>query len=812
MLARLPRLSFRAKVMVLAVFLVVIQLGAMVPILHTIRGALTKDVEETLNLAGKTFEQYMQNRNASLVRVANVIAADWPLRQAVANEVIDVEPGAPVSEAVRFEIGEVLSNLAGRDSDEFADAAIFDLNGRYLGGIEAAEDLRNGQVHAHFAGDPATTEAFHDIQLIDGMAYQTVSVPLRLQLSEAEASGWLTLGFPVNEPFAGDVAGLTGHEATFLLRFGLGRTRVFGSTLEEVSRDLAVGDVLRGDNMGSGDLEWGEHFITLKKAVLTEEDGLYVAIQRSVPAAMQSYMTLRNVLLLVTGIALLATIAAALWLSRVVTRPIVTLVEAARRMAEGIYSQPIKIKTEDEFGVLAQGFNSMQEAISNRERDIVHMAHHDSLSGLPTREIVVGEIRDALGENDQLAIINFVLHSFDELASSLGHRTADRLIQLVAGRLRDQLEEHEILGHLNHPEFVLVLPGAGLDEAEEYALELQQKLRSGFAVGDANISLQIRAGISLYPEHGVNSSELLRCAGIARGHSSQQLGEISVYKVGQEEKSLELIQIVGDFPRALQNRELWVEYQPKIDCETLEVTGAEALVRWDHPTLGRLSPDVFIGAIERAGGISQLTRWVLEEAAATLSGWRAQGREFSVAVNVSAHDLVDDFLPRHIRMLCDRYGIKAEWLTIEITESAIMHDVEGSMTIVEMIRKLGCKIAIDDFGTGHSALAQLKRLPVDELKIDKSFVLNIEDKRDEAVVRTAIELAHQFGLTVVAEGVENQASLNRLQQLECESAQGFYFSRSMEPGDFVAWARAWSRGEGADIVTLTKGREHSGRA
>jgi EAL domain-containing protein (putative c-di-GMP-specific phosphodiesterase class I) len=395
-----------------------------------------------------------------------------------------------------------------------------------------------------------------------------------------------------------------------------------------------------------------------------------------------------------------------------------------------------------------------------------------------------------------------VLHRFDELASSLGHRTADRLIQLVAGRLRDRLRDGELLGHLNHQEFVVVLPDADYDQAEDYVRDLKAMLRSGLAVGNANISLQIRAGISLFPEHGINASELLRCAGIARGHASHRLGSVGVYEPGQEERSLELIQIVGDFPRALANQELWVEYQPKIDCESLAVTGAEALARWHHPKLGRLAPDTFVEAIEQAGGISQLTRWVLEEAAATLARWRSQGLAISMSVNISPDDLVDRYLPPFLESLCQRHGIEPQSLTLEVTESSIMHDVESSLAVIDAIRRFGSRVAIDDFGTGHSALAQLKRLHVDELKIDKSFVLNIADQRDEAVVRTAIELAHKFGLTAVAEGVEDEACLTRLKQLGCESAQGFFISRSLPADEFVAWARAFATGGGADIVSL----------
>jgi diguanylate cyclase (GGDEF)-like protein len=473
-----------------------------------------------------------------------------------------------------------------------------------------------------------------------------------------------------------------------------------------------------------------------------------------------------------------------------------------RRLREGIYTQPISIPSRDEFGDLAEGFNSMQEAIANRERHIFHMAHHDSLSGLPTRDIVVGRLRDTLGEVEHLAVLNICLTRFDGLASSLGHRVADRVIELVAGQLRSGLEEHQILGHLNHQEFVLVLPGFGRDEAEAFARRLKSMLRAGVKVGDANISLQATAGLAMYPEHGDDAAELLRLAAIARNDGSHHVESVVTYQREQEDRALQLIRIVGDFPRALQNQELELEFQPQVDCNHLSLIGAEALVRWQHPELGRLAPDVFIEAIEQAGGISHLTRWVIREAVRCCAAWRSSGLDIPVAVNISADDLVDEYLPRFLSELTARHGLAPQAVTLEVTESEIIRDVHTSLAIVTCLRDLGFRVAIDDFGTGHSSLAQLKRLPVDELKIDKSFVLNMSNRRDEAVVRAAIELAHQFGLTVLAEGVENESSLARLRQLGCESAQGYHFGRPMPQHEFLRWAASWAETEGSDIVSL----------
>jgi diguanylate cyclase (GGDEF)-like protein len=788
----LPSLSFRTKVVLLAVLLVIgIQCVTLPQTLRAVKEQQQREADRTVELAGVVYDEYTRHRTELLTRVVDALVRDFPFRTTVA-------------EADPKTIESALRNNALRAHIDAA--AIFDLEGNHIASIGGGRALWPRAAMERFAIDPNLTEPVVSIGFIGGKPYHTVTLPIKAPVPIA----WATMGLPIDSKFAADINELTRLEST-IVGFHVGGKEVYATTLPDDLRSEALADVRLGDATELSRSYERDGWITELRPYRDESDGIYVALQLPIKDALAAYRELRDSLIGLSAIALLLTLGAAVWLPRLVTRPIGQLVDAARRMAEGIYNQPLKVNSRDEFGVLAQGFNSMQEAIAQREQHILHMAHHDSLSGLPTREMIVGEIRDAIANVDQLAIINLVLHRFDELAASLGHRTADRLIQLVAARLRDRLEDGQLLGHLNHQEFVLVLPGATFKEAEARVCDIQSMLRAGLAVGQANISLQIRAGVSLFPDHGINASELLRCAAIARGNASHHLGSVGIYEPGQEEKSLKLIRIVGDFPRALQNNELWVEFQPKINCESLELNGAEALVRWEHSRLGRLSPETFIEAIERAGGISQLTRWVLDETAATVATWRARGLMVPVSVNISAHDLIDNYLPTFLESRFSRYGIVSSSLTLEVTESAIMRDVEHSLSVIRAIRALGCKIAIDDFGTGHSALDQLKRLPVDELKIDKSFVLNIHDRRDEAVVRMAIELAHQFGLTAVAEGVEDEASLLRLQQLGCETAQGFYFSKALAAGEFFAWASAWAAGEGADIVTLVDSSERPRR-
>jgi len=331
------------------------------------------------------------------------------------------------------------------------------------------------------------------------------------------------------------------------------------------------------------------------------------------------------------------------------------------------------------------------------------------------------------------------------------------------------------------------LPGRDAREAVEWIEFQADALRAGLRVSNANISLQATGGVACYPEHSEDAAELCRRASSARSEALARHQTAAVYRLGQDDRSLQQIKIVGDFPRALRDGELRLFMQPKLDLTTREIYGAEALVRWQHPELGLLYPDAFIAAVEQAGSIAHLTRWVLREAIARCAAWRNQGVILSVAVNISVDDLTDEYLPYFLLELMQKHHLAPHMLTLEVTESAIMHNVQKSLAVVNCIHELGFRLAIDDFGTGHSALTQLKRLPVDELKIDKAFVTRSDDAKDDAILRATIDLAHQLGLTVVAEGVEDDNSLARLTTMGCEHAQGYGIAKPMPQEQFLSW-------------------------
>jgi diguanylate cyclase (GGDEF)-like protein len=768
----MQRFNFRQKVLLLAVALVMaIQLLTLFPVLQVIKRDAEDKARRSVDLAGIVFEEFIRNRAAQLRTTAGVLVSDFGFKQAVAG-------------GDQATIRSALGNHAARVGAEAA--LLLDLDGTVLASSRDRAWPLAGVEFGAYAQPADDALASHGVTLLDRVPYETVTVPLRAPTTIAR----VMLGFPIDAELAQYIQRLTGLQTSFL-RFADGEVHVVASTLPAPLQVNATALASPGTLPAIGpDAE--NAYLTELRPFLPESRDVYVALQLPLSEATASFRRIRGILFAITGASLLFAVSGAFWLARRVTQPVHTMARAARRMQEGIYTEPVTVASKDELGDLAAGFNAMQDAIADREQAIYRIAHYDGLTGLPNRKLLADQLREALQRVDRLTVVSLVPNRFERMISTLGRRAGDEVIALVASLLGNQLHDGQLLGHASDQEFVLVLPGYDIDQTVEHVVRLADLLRAGLRVSGANISLQATAGIASYPAHSRDAAELLRLASLARNEAQLQAEPVAVYSTEQEDRALEQIRIVGDFPRALRNRELELCFQPKIDCRTRAVCGAEALVRWRHPQHGLLMPEAFIDAIEQSGGIPHLTRWALEHSIAHCAGWRATGLDVSIAVNISVDDLTDEYLPHFLLDMTKRNGLRPGHVTLEVTESAIMHKIHMSLSVASCLRELGFRVAIDDFGMGQSSLAQLKRLPLDELKIDKTFVTNLETERDEAIVRAAIELAHQFGLSVVAEGVEDARALERLRALSCEYAQGYFIGRPMPAADFPQWARNWT--------------------
>jgi diguanylate cyclase (GGDEF)-like protein len=425
---------------------------------------------------------------------------------------------------------------------------------------------------------------------------------------------------------------------------------------------------------------------------------------------------------------------------------------------------------------------------ASTERDR-YQATHDALTGLANWELMrdrVGQSLAAARRSDgEAALLLIDLDRFKEINDTLGHSYGDRLLCQVGPRLESVLRDGDTVARLGGDEFAVLLPSVGgVDEARVVAERLRDALHQSFDVNGVALDVEASIGIALSPWHGTDTEELLRNADIAMYAAKDRKAGAVVFEPTEHVTAPSRITVLGDLRRALDGtEELFLNFQPKYTLDGERIEGLEALLRWQHPTEGLIPPGEFIPVAEGTGIILRLTERVLELSLDQMRRWLDAGHAVPVAVNLSTRCLLDADLPDLVQRLLAEHGVPARMLRLEVTESAVMGDAARCMAVLQRLHDLGVKLSIDDFGTGYSSMAYLRRLPVDELKIDRSFVLGMTTTSADAVlVRTAIDLGHNLGLTVVAEGVEAAEHVRALQALGCDIAQGYHYARPM-PGD-----------------------------
>jgi diguanylate cyclase len=414
----------------------------------------------------------------------------------------------------------------------------------------------------------------------------------------------------------------------------------------------------------------------------------------------------------------------------------------------------------------------------------------DDLTGLPNRRALYAEGHARLVEPQRrrLALLMLDLDKFKEVNDSLGHQTGDLLLVQVGIVLSENLREGDLLARLGGDEFAVLLEDTGHDEAVDVAVKLRGALAEPFALEDIALHTSISVGIALFPDHGLDLSSLLRRADIAMYRAKTSGTGQHVYNNADDDADATRLQTVEELRTALATDQLVVHYQPKVDLDTGEVHDVEALVRWDHPTRGLLYPDAFLNLVEESGLMPGLTRVVLAQALDQVAKWHEQGRPLSVAVNLSASSLVDADLPEQVASMLAARGVPPRALQLEITEDFLMADRDRAREILTQLRHSGVQISVDDYGTGYSSLSYLRDLPVDELKLDRSFVFPMsDDARAAALVASTIDLAHSLGLRMVAEGVETEVAYRELARLGCDQAQGYYISRPVPAAELDYW-------------------------
>ena len=761
-------------VLAFTLLLLLIQVTSLAIINSNLSDSTNQDIRRNLLAGQRVFNLLREDNNRQLAQSASILSSDFAFRKAIATADYDTVVSTLSNHGARIKADVML--LASTDRKIIADTLPAGQSFQFQELIALAEQQRQADA----------------MVVLDGVLYQMVVVPVLGPLPIA----WLIVGFAIDDKFVHNLQSLTALNVSFISSIAKdNRWRPLVSTLPPGALPQSLSGLLNTKSDDIATLRMGdEDYITLTSELNTQGDTHVVAVlQQSLQKALEPLRRLQGFLLLLSGISLIAMLVASYKIARSITRPVSVLGALASRIQQGDYSQSAPVDWQDEIGELASAFNHMKDGMATREARITELAYRDQLTGLPNRTLFhdrleqAAKVANRAGQSFALLIVN--LDRFNEVNVILGHHIGDLLLQEISRRLATILtRDSDTLARIGGDEFAVLLPACDTQCAMIIVRKILDTLDQPILLESQEVIATGSIGIAIYPEHGDEINTLLRHADIAMNAAKHDNSGYALFDLNYVEQNQQHLSLLAELRQAIERNEFVLYYQPKVGFATGTIGHAEALVRWIHPQRGMIPPDQFIPYAENTGYVRTITQWVIEEALRQRQQWEEMQLPLTISVNISARDLMNSDLPMLLVALMGKYGASPHWLCQEITESAIMGDPKRALGILEELHSMGFKLSVDDFGTGYSSLAYLKKLPVSELKIDQSFVFHMTDDKDDAtIVRSTIDLGHNMGLVVVAEGIENKETWDMLQAMGCDLAQGYYISKPMDADALLKW-------------------------
>jgi diguanylate cyclase (GGDEF)-like protein len=724
----------------------------------TNHGNAEREVQRQLAVGVSVFSRLLESNRRQLTQAAQAVAADYGFREAVSTR--DTDTLVSVLENSGERIGAGMVVLTSLGGDVIATSGLQ---------VKAGTPFPVSPVQRNRMADEGATSLMVD----NGRIFEFVTVPVRSPLPVA----LLSMGFELDRNAARELAEITGLAVTLSVNSGGHWTDVVSTVPPGAAGQADV--VTRRIEMS----KWGNAEVV---AILS----------RSLADARAPFERLTNVLFLIAAISLIASALAAFWLARNITRPLQDLTQAVDQMRDGTYDVALSVQRRDELGVLAEGLQLMQTAVQSRDQSIRRLAYEDSLTGLMNRTAfgaALGRaLADARGAPIAVGVIN--LDRFRRINEHLGYSVGDAVLTKMAARLAAVPSVNAAVARFAADQFAAF---ARLNDAaglQAWGTSIVMALSDPVFVEAQPIDISATVGLALAAADAPSADELLRCADLALEHARREKRPLAAYEAALKPAARDQLSLLGELRHAVEHDELRLFFQPKIELKTGRVAGAEVLLRWQHPTRGLLSPADFIPFAEQTGFIRRLTRWTLDHAIAQGARWQQAGRALGLAVNISAEDIADLRLDSRVASLLTRHQLPPALLTLEVTESGFIEDPTRALRMLDAIAALGVSLSIDDFGTGYSSLSHLARMPVHEVKIDRSFVQGLEsDPEFASVVRSAIDMGHGLGLKVVAEGIETEEAAARLRDFGCDVAQGYLYAKPMPLPAFETWLEGRER-------------------
>nr|WP_284732718.1 EAL domain-containing protein [Larsenimonas rhizosphaerae] len=750
------------------------QVAILAAVLNGSHRDIQRQISDHMDIAVRVMEQTINQHRQQMLDSAEVLISDYGFRSAVASQDNPTIESALNNYAAR--IGADLMTLNG-------------LDGRLL--VSTRPELTTRGV---FPFTSLWRKAHYDdrgstVTIIGGMPYVIILLPVKAP----DTIGWVSMGFAFDTPLLSRIKTITELDISLLGGTPAALPPLVSTLSPEQQKSLDL------DHTPSSSLvslfSIGNARPVNRQIILGDSpDGhLTAVLSHPTSSLMAPYLAMRMRLIVIFFVTLVSATMLSLLTANTVGQPIKRLTDVARRIGDGerIKARP-PANDKSDLGVLASTLHMMQDKLSMREAQLLHQSRQDLLTGLPNRQSAEARLATLTEKGMPFTLNRLCINEFKRINDTFGHVNGDRVLIEIGTRLRQAVGDQGFAYRIGGDEYLVLYPGYNHDTTD--LRHLHDALASQPVLQDISpINVSISMGQVHYPTHGPDAEVLLRRADIALNDAKHSGSHLKSYSTGMDEQHLRRLAILQDLRTALLNDRLYMVYQPKIDLRSGKATHLEALVRWEHDTLGFIPPDEFITLAEHSGNIAMLTDWVLHQVAAQIARWNEQHHVFCVSVNLSAQDLTDHQLPARIAAILAEHALSSRQLVLEITESALMEDPVEARRILEELRRQGLHISIDDFGTGYSSLSQLRHMPIDELKIDKSFILKLDSQfEDVMIVRSIIDLGHNLGLSVTAEGVENLQSLAMLEAMNCDVAQGFLFARPLKAQELLFWFQAFS--------------------
>ncbi len=726
-------------------------------------------VKNQLLFAENVLNQNLVSQEKMLTTAARVLAADFGFKQAVASRDSNT-------------INSVLLNHGERINADLM--MLIDVDGQLVS-TSASKPLENALIENSIKSLPLI-DVHAQFLSIDNLVYQVIVVPVKAP----RTIGYSVIGFEVNN------ASLLQLKELILLDISLIKgTVLMTSTMVE---QIPGTQLLSHATSPPSNLLWSKDDFYHQVRPLADSNEISVILSAPLAKYHRDFDQLVYSILVIALMVIFIAIALSKLLSRGMAKPLHSLMKLTERVGRGDLNVP-KLTTDlpTEFSELYQSFSVMGAAIKSREEEIKFQAERDMLTGLYNRQKIIQQVTKSINEKQSLTLIAFNIKGFKALNDTIGLINGDNILKVLAQRVCQYLKPIDGtsvnvkgIARLNADEFLLVIDQLNKTQINNFLEHLLLELNRPYWVNQIKIIIALSFGVVLSERDNDDAECLLRRASMTVATANQEQSQIRFYQTGEDEAYLNKLALIDELKSALEQPEspMFMVYQPKLNIKSGKIDKLEALIRWINLKGEFVNPEVFIDLAEKSGLIVNLTRWVILQVVIQIKTWASQGYQFKVSINLSAQDIQHDTFVEYLLDTLAAHQVTPESITLELTERDLAENESLVITRLTYLKSLGFQISVDDYGIGQSSLAKLKQLPVDELKIDKEFILNLDaNKQDQDITSSTILLGHKLGLSVVAEGVETKASLVLLADYQCNYAQGYYLSKPLKSNELLQW-------------------------